>query len=129
MGSECWTRFSSQSWLRRREGGGGQAQSNLDLLSLAICSMTIQLCPPKLDPAPIFETFRGNYAMELLTAAVAHFGVFERLASEPLSAADLQQATGLGERQFIVLTTGLKALGLLEEKSGRLQPTAIAREH
>src|SRR4051812_13777395 len=91
--------------------------------------MPLHLKPPALDPAPIFETFRGNYAMELLTAAVAHFGVFERLASEPLSAADLQQATGLGERQFIVLTTGLKALGLLEEKSGRLQPTAIAREH
>jgi len=88
-----------------------------------------QLKPPSLDPAPIFEIFRGNYAMELLTAAVAHFGVFERLASGPLSAAELRKAIGLGERQFIVLTTGLRALGLLEETSGRLHPTAIAREH
>src|SRR5689334_20278241 len=86
------------------------------------CSMPLQLKPPNLDPAPIFEIFRGNYAMELLTAAVAHFGVFERLASGPLSAGDLQKAIGLGERQFIVLMTGLKALGLLEEKNGRLQP-------
>src|SRR4051794_25175465 len=91
--------------------------------------MTIQLCPPELDPAPIFEIFRGNYAMELLTAAVAHFGVFERLAAGPMSADQLQKAVGLGERQFIVLTTGLKALKLLEENNGKLQPTAIAREH
>ena len=32
------------------------------------------------DPTPIFELFRGNYATELLTAAVAHFQLFERLA-------------------------------------------------
>src|SRR5436305_1649414 len=67
--------------------------------------------------------------MELLTAAVAHFGVFERLASGPLSAGELQNAIGLGERQFMVLTTGMEALGMLKEKNGRLQPTAIAREH
>src|SRR6476661_2998564 len=91
--------------------------------------MQLRLSLPTLDPAPIFEIFRGNYAMELLTAAVAHFGVFERLASGPMTAAELQKAIGLGERQFIVLTTGLKALKLLEEKNGRLQPTAIAREH
>src|SRR3954471_10222786 len=91
--------------------------------------MPLQLLPPTSDPAPIFEIFRGNYAMELLTAAVAHFGVFERLASGPMRARELQQAIGLSERQFIVLMTGLKALKLLEEKDGQLQPTPIAREH
>src|SRR5438093_9008328 len=91
--------------------------------------MLLQLLPPTCDPAPIFEIFRGNYAMELLTAAVAHFGVFDRLSAGPMPAAELRKAIGLGERQFIVLTTGLKALQLLEEKNGRLQPTTIAREH
>lgn len=89
----------------------------------------LQLQPPVLDPAPIFEIFRGNFSMELLTAAVAHFGVFEKLATKSLTAADLRAATGLGERQFSVLLTGLKALGLITEQRGQLQMTPIAREH
>ena len=30
------------------------------------------LVTPELDPTSIFEVFRGNYATELVTAAVAH---------------------------------------------------------
>jgi SAM-dependent methyltransferase len=91
--------------------------------------MPPQLVPPALDPAPIFEIFRGNHAMELLTAAVAHFGVFDRLAAGPVTADALHGATGLGQRQFIVLLTGLKALGLVAERDGRLAMTPLAREH
>src|SRR5256885_763650 len=91
--------------------------------------MSLALQPPQLDPAPIFEIFRGNYAMELLTAAVAHFGVFEKLASGSVPRAELRSSIGLGERQFTVLMTGLKALKLLEENSQGIQPTTIAREH
>jgi predicted O-methyltransferase YrrM len=91
--------------------------------------MPLQLLAPESDPAPIFEIFRGNYAMELLTAAVAHFGVFDRLAAGPLTADELRAATGLGQRQFSVLLTGLKALQLLEERNGRIQTTPLAREH
>ena len=46
------------------------------------------LTPPAVDPPPIFEAFRGSYGTELLTAAVAHFGLFGRLAKAPLSRAD-----------------------------------------
>jgi SAM-dependent methyltransferase len=92
-------------------------------------SDTQSLQPPTLDPAPIFEIFRGNYAMELLTAGVAHFGVFDRLAAGPLAKSELRQATGLAERPFIVLLTGLKALRLLEERAGLVQTTPVAREH
>ena len=56
--------------------------------------MPLQLHAPASDPAPIFEIFRGNYATELLTAAVAHFGLFEKLASGPLSPGDSRRATG-----------------------------------
>ena len=91
--------------------------------------MPLELLPPPADPAPIFEIFRGNYAMELLTSAVAHFGVFEKLAAGPADVSELQAATGLGERQFIVLLTGLKALKLLVEKDGRVQTTVLARDH
>src|SRR5688572_23832690 len=92
-------------------------------------NMPLQLLPPTSDPAPIFETFRGNYAMELLTVGVAHFGVFERLKDGPVAADELRQATGLAERPFAVLLTGLKALGVLQEREGRVETTAIAREH
>jgi SAM-dependent methyltransferase len=91
--------------------------------------MSQQLSPPSLDPAPIFEIFRGNYAMELLTAAVAHFGVFDRLAAGAVAPDDLRQATGLAPRPFIVLLTGLKALRLICETNGRIETTPIAREH
>lgn len=91
--------------------------------------MPLQLFPAASDPAPIFEIFRGNFAMELLTAAVAHFGVFETLAAGSITSADLRKKIALGERQFIVLMTGLKALELVEERGGKLQATPVAREH
>src|SRR5262245_26137046 len=89
----------------------------------------MHLLPPQLDPAPIFEAFRGNYSMELLTAAVAHFGVFEHLATGPLAPAELKRKLRLGQRQFDVLITGLRALAFLEDQQGRLQPTPLAAEH
>jgi predicted O-methyltransferase YrrM len=98
-------------------------------LVIRVFDMPLQLLPPSSDPAPIFEIFRGNYAMELLTAAVANFGVFEKLAAGPVAAAELQAEIGLGERQFTVLLTGLKSLKLLEENNGRMQMTPLAREH
>ena len=68
--------------------------------------------------------------MELLTAAVAHFGVFDeagtRAACRRRAACG---ACGLGERQFCVLLTGLKAMQLVEERDGHVQTTPMAREH
>ena len=85
---------------------------------------------PETDPTPIFEAFRGNHATELLTAAVAHFGVFARLADGPVERDALRDALGLAERPFVVLTTALKALGLLaEDARGLVGPTPLAREH
>ena len=46
---------------------------------------------PMLDPTPIFEVFRGNHGTELLTAAVAHFRVFERLAHGPMTFDELRR--------------------------------------
>lgn len=89
----------------------------------------MHLSPPSSDPAPIFELFRGNHAMELLTAAVAHFGVFEKLAAGGIAAGELRATLGLGERQFCVLLTGLKAMKLVEENGGKLRPTTMARDH
>lgn len=86
--------------------------------------------PPATDPTPLFELFRGNHATELLTAAVAHLGVFARLAGEPVPAAGLRDALGLAERPFVVLMTALKAMGLVESDAGGLIGLSrSAREH
>jgi len=87
------------------------------------------LQPPQLDPAPVFELFRGAHATELLTAAVAHFNVFSRLADGPLPASQLQSELNLQDRPMVVLFTALKAMGLLAERAGFLQLTPLAAEH
>ncbi len=85
---------------------------------------------PTVDPTPIFEVFRGNYATELLTAAVAHFNLFGRIAQQPMTRAELGNALGLAERPTVVLVTALRAFGLLgADASGRLHLTELAREH
>jgi predicted O-methyltransferase YrrM len=88
------------------------------------------LTAPPLDPTPIFELFRGNYGTELLTAAVAHFRVFERLAHGPATAEGLRNDLGLAERPFVVLVTALRAFGLLTEATpSSLELSELAREH
>ena len=85
---------------------------------------------PLIDPTPIFEAFRGNHATELLTAAVAHFGVFGHLADGPKAFDELRQAIGLEQRPFSVLTTAMRALGLLAvDHAGVVRSTDLAREH
>ncbi len=84
---------------------------------------------PTTDPTPIFELFRGSYGTELLTAAVAHFNIFGRLADTSLSTSELQSELGLAERPAVVLFTALKAMGLLVEQDGQLNLTPLAREH
>jgi predicted O-methyltransferase YrrM len=85
---------------------------------------------PTIDPTPIFEHFRGSYGTELLTAAVAHFGLFERLANGPKSTDELAAELQLAARPAVVLFTALRAMGLLvTDGAGRLALAPIAREH
>jgi predicted O-methyltransferase YrrM len=88
------------------------------------------LLMPQVDPTPIFEIFRGNYATQLLTAAVSHFRVFGRLATGSLHFDDLRKQLGLAERPATVLITALRAMGLLvRDEEGRLDLSNLAREH
>jgi SAM-dependent methyltransferase len=88
------------------------------------------LAAPTVDPTPIFEVFRGNHATELLTAAVAHFNVFGRLAARPMTPDELRRDLGLAGRPAVVLLTALRAMGLLTaDGQGRLDLTLLAREH
>lgn len=85
---------------------------------------------PPSDPTPLFELFRGNHATELLTAAVAHFDVFGRLAPRPLAAEELRTTLGLAERPFAVLLTALRAFGLIvRDDAGQLTLSELARQH
>lgn len=87
------------------------------------------LLSPVTDPTPIFEHFRGSYGTELLTAAVAHLGVFGRLAESPQSFDELRAALGLAERPAVVLITALRAMRLLDVVEGKLTLTRLAQEH
>jgi predicted O-methyltransferase YrrM len=88
------------------------------------------LVAPRVDPTAIFEIFRGSYGTELLTAAVAHFNLFGRLAAKPQSLDELRRELELAERPAVVLATALRACGLLAVDSvGRLVLTDLAREH
>ncbi len=85
---------------------------------------------PATDPTPIFELFRGSYATELLTAAVAHLRVFERLAAAPKSIDALSAELQLAPRAAVVLFTALRAMQLLTtDDAGRLTLSPISREH
>ncbi len=85
---------------------------------------------PQTDPTPIFEAFRGSLATELLTASIAPLGVYAKLAGGPMDAEALRDALALADRPFVVLTTALKAMGLLaSEPNGRIGLTPLAREH
>jgi predicted O-methyltransferase YrrM len=86
------------------------------------------LSAPPLDPTPIFDFFRGHYGSELLTAASAHFRVFEHLAKEARAFEALRGALGLAERPAVVLLTALRAMGLLAtDAAGKLELTALSR--
>jgi predicted O-methyltransferase YrrM len=88
------------------------------------------LVPPSTDPTPIFEHFRGNYASELLVAASAHFNLFGRLAAGPIGTEELRRQLGLAERPFIVLTTALRAMALLDvDAQRRMTLTPLAAQH
>ena len=85
---------------------------------------------PMLDPTSIFEIFRGDRGTELLTAAVAHFRVFERLSHGAMSFDELRRELGLAERPAVVLVTALRAFGLLvDDEDGKIGLTELARDH
>lgn len=91
--------------------------------------MTAILSPPALDPTPLFEHFRGSYGTELLTAAVAHFRLFELVGERGIKTSALQQQLGLERRPFVVLTTALRAMNLLELAGDEWRLSPLARDH
>jgi SAM-dependent methyltransferase len=86
--------------------------------------------PPQADPAPWFEIFRGSFGTELFVAAVAHFGLFDRLATGPRSFGSLSEELGLAPRALNVLLTAVRAMGAVaRDPDGSFRLTESAREH
>lgn len=85
---------------------------------------------PALNPASLFEHFRGQYATALLVAAVAEFDLFGKLATGPLEFREILNRTGLAERPLQVLLTALQAMGTVNRwPDGRYELTGLAAEH
>ncbi len=88
------------------------------------------LSTPEFDPTPIFEYSRGFYGSQILTAAVAHFDLFSRLAAGPMEFDALRSALGLAERPAHVLFAALRAMRYLAvDAAGHIALTPIAAEH
>ncbi len=84
---------------------------------------------PVTDPTPLFEQFRGVYATELLTAAVAHFGLFGLLSEKPRGFEELRAELGLEVRPTRVLLTALQAMQLVRQRANLYSLTPLAEEH
>ena len=86
--------------------------------------------PPREDPTPLFDLYRGQYATSLLVAAVAEFNLFGHLAAGPVDFPRLRALTSLAERPLQVLLTALRALGTVQGRpDGRYGLTPLAEEH
>ncbi len=90
---------------------------------------TVPTAASALDPAPLFEHFRGSFATELLVAATAHLGVFRLLADGALQSEVLRGKLGLEARPFRVLITALRAMGTLTESADQIGMTPMAATH
>ncbi|MGB8853702.1 MAG: methyltransferase [Pirellulales bacterium] len=84
---------------------------------------------PTTDPAVIYRTRDAIAAADALAAAIVHLDLFTSLARAPADVAEICRRHGLHPRPADVLCTLLSAQGLLaRDASGRLAPTATARE-
>lgn len=108
--------------------------STSDKLAALSCeNLFVTLSPltaPRFDPTPLFDWYRGSYASELLTAAVAHLHVFGHFGEGPITFDELRRQLGLAERPAVVLIAVLRSFGLLtEDGPGKLNLSELAREH
>ncbi len=85
---------------------------------------------PASDPTALLRPRDGVYAIDLLTAAVVEFRLFDALAERPGTLAEICTRFGWDERPADVLLTLCLALGLLDrDEAGVHRPSTLAREH
>jgi SAM-dependent methyltransferase len=88
------------------------------------------LAPPSIDPTPLFDLVRGNFATELLAAAACHFDLFTKLDQRSQTREQLAETLGISLRAVHVLVTAMAAMGTLTMGAeGKLLVTPLGRMH
>lgn len=85
---------------------------------------------PATDPTSLLRRRDGVYAIDLLTAAIVEFRLFDALRGQPGTLTEICARFGWDERPADVLLTLCLAYGYLErDESARHRPSAAALEH
>ena len=84
---------------------------------------------PATDPLEIYRARDGIYAVDLLSAAIAHLDFFTWLAAHPSSLGAICAHFDLQPRPVDVMLTLFTAMGLVTEAGGVRHLTLRAREH
>ena len=91
--------------------------------------MTMRPNQPATDPTSIYRYRDGLYAVDLLTAALAHLDLFSWLNENPSDLGTICRSLGFQERPTDVMLTLFTAMGLIEATNGTFHLTELAREH
>ena len=85
---------------------------------------------PSTDPSSLLRYRDGVYAIDLLTAAVAEFRIFDVLRETPGTLAEICARFGWDERPADALLTLCLANGYLDQnEKGVFTPSKMALEH
>jgi SAM-dependent methyltransferase len=84
---------------------------------------------PATDPLEIYRARDGIYAVDLLTAGIAHLDFFTWLADQPATFAAICAHFDIQRRPADVMLTLFSAMGLITEAGGVYHVTLRAREH
>jgi hypothetical protein len=84
---------------------------------------------PATDPLELYRARDGLYAVDLVTAAIAHLNFFTWLGEHPSSIGAICAHFGLHTRPADVMLTLFHAMGLVTEAGGVFHLTLRAREH
>jgi SAM-dependent methyltransferase len=94
------------------------------LKSLAGASSSRLIC----QASHLLECARGQVGATLLIIALSRLHIFEMLERGPMTVKELQRATRLSQRPFLILTTALREMKtLLLDASGRFHLTEMSR--
>lgn len=88
----------------------------------------MNLIAPPMDPARVFDLYRGRLSTEILCAVACRTNFFQKLGQNGLTAGETVSVLGWSPRATSVVTTALRAMGFLDvSPSGRFIATETAR--
>ncbi|MFM7127891.1 MAG: methyltransferase, partial [bacterium] len=83
---------------------------------------------PPIDPAHVFDLYRGRLSTEILCAVACRTNFFQKLGPHGLTAVETKKVLGWSPRAVSVVTTALRAMGFLNVSAdGRFLASETAR--